>query len=1000
MNNRFKLTAVAKVILIGGLIANVGAFAVAGQNLKTTEQQTLLASNPDKSNQFGESVAINEEQTTMVVGSWRAYGGSGAAYVFKKDAAGKWVEKEILVAETPGYMDHFGEMVAISGDTIVVGAMWDDGVDDYIDTQDSGAAFVFTEQSDGSWKREATLRASNADENDRFGKSVAIDGDTIVIGAKLENSGHSGVMNGINSASSDNTKTHSGAAYIFEKKGGKWEQSAYLKPSYVYKNNQFGRSVAIDNGVVAVGAPYDQSGSKGSYAGAVYLFAKKNGLWAETQQLLGTYTNDNAKTGFFGQDVDISGNTLVVGSHFDDDSAGAAYVFDKVGSKWKQSKRLLASNRDSRDEFGAHVAIDGDVIVVGAVGEDGTSASDMTNGSTGSDYWMPIYYRGAAYTFRRNNGVWVQQDYLKPKKLVSKDQFGQSVAIAGDTVIVGADQHDTRAENDGAVYVFAIKSDNTGHKLKVNINNLSDDENLVINSKGNNVKFSNSGLYTLNSGFEKNDNYAVSIRKQPKNKVCIFANSANTAGTFSNGDITLTINCRAPKVGEIITTKQLQELRADNPAPSDSFGYSVAMSKDGKTAIVGAWRANGTTGAAYIYEQKDKNTWKQTAMLTAPAAEASRFDHFGESVAIDGDTVIVGAMWDDGFENAIEDSGAVYVFMRKNGTWVYQQVLRASNAGANDRFGKSVAIDGDIIAVGAFYEGSVYRGVLQGSPATADDQRLFSGAAYIFEKDGAGKWTQSAYLKALDGDKEHQFGRSVGVSNGMVAVGSPRYGVTSKKGGNYEGAVYIFKKNNNLWAQTNMLTGKNPNGAGRTMFFGKSLAFSDNTLVVGSPFDDDSRGAAYVFDYKNDKWVANKRLVPENVDSRDEFGDSVAISGDVIVVGSRYEDGPSRVVNSDDKGNGKTGSDYWMPIYYRGAAYTFRRNGNTWSEQDYLKPLNLNNKDRFGQSVAIGGQFIIVGADQHSTRGVHDGSAYIFTLPSMQARGNSVKNMFSDSFEN
>jgi hypothetical protein len=296
------------------------------------QQAYLKASNAEENDEFGWSVALSGD--TLVVGAWQedssASGGeadnsapgAGAVYVFIRNG-GAWSQQAYLKASNAEAGDIFGSSVAISGDTLVVGAIG------------SAAAYVFT-RSSGVWSQQAYLKASNAEADDMFGWSVAISGDTLVVGACEEESSASGGEN-------DNSARYTGAAYVFTRSSGVWSQQAYLKASNAEAWDYFGWSVALSGDTLVVGAPYDPyelnigSEDEGdNSAGAVYVFTRSGGVWSQQAYLKAS----NAEAGdWFGWRVAISGGTLVVGACAEDSSAsggeadnsaawaGAAYVW-------------------------------------------------------------------------------------------------------------------------------------------------------------------------------------------------------------------------------------------------------------------------------------------------------------------------------------------------------------------------------------------------------------------------------------------------------------------------------------------------------------------------------------------------------------------------------------------------------------------------------------------------------------------------------------------------
>ncbi len=437
---------------------------------------------------FGDSVAVSGN--TVVVGSPRSSNG-GTVFVFVRDAVnGAWSQQDKLVSTSPT-RNAFGTSVAISGDTIVVGDTSEDsgstgvnGDDSNSSAQNSGAAYVF-QRSDGVWTQQAYLKASNTEANDQFGTSVAISGDTIIVGAAYEDSASTGVNGGEGNTPGFN---EAGAAYVFQRSGETWTQQAYLKASNTDGQDYFGGSVAVSGDTIVVGARGEMSSSTGvngnqgntpgfAIAGAAYVFQRTGGAWAQQAYLKASNTGVND---FFGTSVAISGDTIVVGAErersgatgvngdqgdsSDISGAGAAYVFQRSGGAWVQQAYLKASNTNSLDYFGGSVAISGDMIIVGAEREDSGSTGLNGDGSNTPGFDDS----GAAYVFQRSGGAWALQAYLKASNTGGDDRFGASVAVAGNLLVAGALGEDSAArgingvgsDNDatgsGAAYIFEV----------------------------------------------------------------------------------------------------------------------------------------------------------------------------------------------------------------------------------------------------------------------------------------------------------------------------------------------------------------------------------------------------------------------------------------------------------------------------------------------------------------------------------------------------------------
>lgn len=381
-----------------------------------------------------------------------------------------------IKASNTGATDQFGWAVALDGDTLVVGAPQEDssavGVNssqsaDASASENHGAVYVFV-RSGGVWLQQAYLKPNVHDALDNFGQSVAISGNTIVVGAPGEDSG--------NRSPADESLPGSGAAYVFVRDGATWTQQAYLKASTIGANANFGSSVAVSGDTLAVGAPFDDGA--GSDAGAVFVFTRQAGVWTEQAAVRGL---DTAFGDRFGSSIALNADTLAVGATGEDNNAigvsarhpannsradsGAAYVFVRAGTTWSQQAHIKASNADAFDEFGWAVALSGDTLAVtskeersAAVGINGNQIDNTAPGS------------GAVYVFTRNGTVWTQQAYVKASNTEAGDAFGTWVALEGDTLAVGAalessaasglngNQADNSRNDAGAVYVYTRSS--------------------------------------------------------------------------------------------------------------------------------------------------------------------------------------------------------------------------------------------------------------------------------------------------------------------------------------------------------------------------------------------------------------------------------------------------------------------------------------------------------------------------------------------------------------
>jgi hypothetical protein len=468
------------------------------------QQAYLKASNTRSYDFFGSPVAVSGD--TVVIGADNRE--IGAVYIFVRSGAA-WVQQAYLLAPNTENSGYFGRAVAVSGDTVVVGAYYDsskasgvngDGSDRSLLALASGAAYVFVRHGT-NWTQQAYLKASNPDINDYFGWAVAVSGDTVLVGAQ----GESSSATGVNGNQSDNNAYRAGAAYVFVRDGTNWSQQAYLKASNTgggifgrTSGDSFGRSVALSGDTAVVGAVTESSGATGvngdqsdnsAYqSGAAYVFVRSETGWSQQAYLKASNTDAGD---YFGWSVSISGDTVLVGAPHEasgatgvngdqsDNSAfqaGAAYIFARDGTTWTQQAYLKASNTGGGipqvlggDAFGESVSLSGDTAVVGATWESSNATGINGDGSDNS-----AANSGAAYVFAWNGTAWSQTAYLKASNSDGPgpgefygDNFGVGVGVSGDTLIIGArnessaatgvngDQSDNSARYSGAAYVFA-----------------------------------------------------------------------------------------------------------------------------------------------------------------------------------------------------------------------------------------------------------------------------------------------------------------------------------------------------------------------------------------------------------------------------------------------------------------------------------------------------------------------------------------------------------------
>ena len=464
--------------------------------------------------------------------------GAGAVYVFVPQGD-TWAQQAYIKASNPGITDNFGFATALSadGNTLAVSAHFEASGDTGVNADQNdetipqaGAVYVFA-RSGTTWTQQSYIKASNTghigqrldpneqpdlaaehfgpiasgeysyadsygemfDDGDQFGAAIALsdDGHKLVVTATAEDSGTPGV----NSDQGDNSKRSAGAAYVFEREGDTWTQTAYIKPSNPEVDALFGYSVALsaDGRRIAIGG-YDEDGSVASTnefqdglvrgAGAVYVFDFDGDNWHQTGYLkasnaergdslgVAVVISDDGKTVIAtAQDEDglSTGINNIPGPDYQDDirpTTGAVYVFVEQDGAWSQQAYIKASNTGSGDVFGSRLALsgDGNVLAVGAQLED--SGSQGINGFQDDDSALEA---GAVYLFTRSGDTWAQEAYIKGSNTEIFDEFGSSVSISADGSLlavgtfyedsaatgVEGDQNDNSMLEAGAVYLFS-----------------------------------------------------------------------------------------------------------------------------------------------------------------------------------------------------------------------------------------------------------------------------------------------------------------------------------------------------------------------------------------------------------------------------------------------------------------------------------------------------------------------------------------------------------------
>ena len=961
------------------------------------EQSKFAAADGAGNDQFGTSIDISSDGNFAIIGSARDDVGSnadqGSAYIFFR-SGDVWTQLAKLIAPDGASNDRFGTSVALSADgsTAIVGAPFDDNGS----ANNQGSAYIFTAAS--GWAQQAKLLAADGAAADEFGVDVALssNGNTALIGSYLDDVA---------------SNVDQGSVYAFTRSGSIWSQQAKIIASDGASSDYFGRSVALssEGSTALVGAHLDDVGTNVDQ-GSAYAFIRTVSAWSQQGKLLAT---DGLGGDEFGYAVDLSGdgNTALIGAYADDVltsvNQGSAYVFTRFLSAWSQQAQLIAGEGDASDLFGAAVALSGDGLVamvgadadnVGANSDQGSATMFLRSGTAWTQQSRLTAADGAAND-RLGNAVALSGNGSVGLAGARGDgigsnlgqgsvsSFGRMPPTSGGVVLAGG----------GYVAIEALDVDLQGsvsssNSVSLTVSQTNRPINLGSNTAGalglTGAELNQVFTPNLTIGHYLSGNLTVSsslTRPGPTNlslvsasDIIVSGGNVNSAGgglnlsakgnitlnaaLLSNGGaVSLKADSDANGTGTLIVSagvlsgwNEQAKLTAGDGDANDQSGWSVALSSDGNTAIVGAHQddigSNPDQGAAYIFSRSGAN-WVQQAKLTA--GDGAAFDYFGRVVALsgDGNTAVVGACGDDVGANA--NQGSAYVFVRSGAAWTQQARLLTADGAAGDQFGIDVELssDGNTVIVGS---------ELDDIGANRDQ-----GSATIFVRTSA-TWNVQAKLVAADGAADDYFSWSLDLSgDGNTAVVGAYAADVS--GSLSRGAAYLFVRSGTSWSQQAKLTAAD--GAAVDQF-GTSVAINGDgtTVIVGAYLDDIGanidQGSAYVFARAGGIWSQQAKLTAADGAASDYFGWSVALgtSGDAAVIGARGDDLDG-------------GAD-------QGSAYLFSRSGTTWNQQARIIAAGGETEDAFGSSVGLSGdgETIIAGAlNDDIGANLNQGAASIFS---------------------
>ncbi len=892
------LSLLAQLLFLTTLFAEAPYLTNTMQMMQTANLNDLI---PTKDDRFGQSVAM--ENNIAVIGVPNK-DKKGVAYVYRFSLSTAQYERiATLKAALPEEAESFGESVDISkdGQTIVIGA------------PGTNKVYIF-DQPFGGWHN-MTETVHLGPSSDSFGSSVAIDNTTVIVGAPE--------YTNINDVKV-------GAAYILTKSGDQWQVSATLTSSDAEADSKFGYAVDISGNTAVVSAPFKKVDDKDD-SGKIYLFERPSSSWSDMQETKGITATDNEAYGYFGFDVAITDDTVIVGAPGKFLLKGVGYIFTNQSEHWSayRESRLTSSDEAIQmDTFGVCVAISDTIVVISS-----------------SERLHVFYKEGADWHSAESDEIYANVD-------------GSAIDIGGDAVIIGDFTGKPGAvDNAGTVYIL-----NKGLLLKQQENQVD-----VIDLDGVDPNAGDTFVYEIIGGedasdfsinnssgvirFKTSPNFENPMDSNHDNKYVFFVQVRDDWDDSSFYPVWVQIGderCEGIATHSTTLRQQQKDLIGSTTDQSDAFGQNIALHEE--TLVVGAPNndySGSDSGIVYVFVyDQTTHSYKEVAKLSSLGIAPN--DHFGKSVAINGNTIAVAAP-DHG------SGGAVYIFEKPSAGWSNMHetaILSATDTSANNNFGYSIAISDRIVVVGASGD-------------------FVEGRAYLFEKTQQhwSNMTQTLQLTASDSVANNGFGSDVAIDGNTVVVGAGRRDVGSKS---HVGALYLFVEPASGWNTWRMMRQNarlSASDAEENDQLGSSVAIDGDTVVATATGSDinghNDAGAVYLFQKSGERWsdmTQTAKLTASDALENDHLGSSVAISGDTVIAG----------VSLDDTNGGDNA----------GTAYLFDKTGSQWKNQVQTAIIGASDavdRDFFGSDVDICGSTVVVGAPGHDTDGISDtGSVYLF----------------------
>ncbi len=730
------------------------------------------------------------------------------------------------------------------------------------------------------------------------------------------------------------------------------------------QETHLGRSFSIDNDRMLVTA-----------SSKAIMFEFDGDNWVETQKIADT-------SGITA--VALSENHAAVSSFrsYSYATPGVVNTFEFKNNQWIESTQIKSSDGVNGDEFGHSLNISGDRMVVGAPLADGQV--------------------GAAYVFEFDGNSWNETAKLTASNGYGSDNFGHSVVIDGDMILVGA----PRTPDGGAVYSFEFDGNiwketaiitssdpKVGGKFGLAMSLKANQ--LLIGADGNNGSDIGSGAAYL---FEHSGDDWIQ-------KVKLFNTDGVDVKDFGKsvalGDGQIIVISRSgsisPAYAHVFEQNnnqwtQTSTITSDAQLSSYTFGTALAAYND-QLFISSYYEYNDSdeSGGIEVY-RKPFTEWVKTTDIVA--SDSAAYDQFGYQVSLSGNRALVGAYGDN--EDGEDYSGSAYFFDYIDGSWI--NVGKFTGNGGS--FGKSVSLSGNLALIGAPDEntdvndsGAVYfyyhNGVqwnevgklvadnlVEGSDfgiaVDIENWRAIVGASqeeavYVFDfNDNLLQFEQTAKLMKPEGNENILFGRTLSLSGDRILISGhpfpfPVCMILCPPYPEIEGYAYIFEYDGNTWLEMAQLTASD---GFEGNYFGTSVSLDGDRAMIGAPHDDEqanSAGAVYVFEFDGNDWIESAKLTASDPVVHETFGAAISLSGDQALISTAI---PTSMPGEDNK------------------VYTFEKIDNTWSERGQIMATDNEGQYpmEFGTSVSLSGGRALIGAPSDDEHGQNSGSAYIFNF--------------------